>query len=326
MTADGPRPDLAAIRAAHDRIRPHVHRTPVMTCRSINEIVGCQVFFKCENLQKVGAFKARGATNAVLSLNDTDAKRGVVTHSSGNHAAALAYAGRLRGIRVDIVMPSNAPSVKRAAVEGYGGQITICEPTLESREATAARIIAERGAAMIHPYNDHRVIAGQATAAVEFLEQIPDLDVVLAPVGGGGLLSGTAIAVKALAPRIRVLGCEPRNADDAYRSLRAGSIQPVMRTDTIGDGLRTALGEKTFPIIRELVDRIALADEKSMIRATWMLIERAKAVVEPSGAVGLAVLLDRSEGGFVNDGSEIRKIGIIVSGGNLDLRAFVAAS
>lgn len=325
MSADGVRPDLAAVRAAHDRIRPFVHRTPVLTCQSLDKLAGCRVFFKCENLQKVGAFKARGAVNAVMSLPDADAARGVVTHSSGNHAAALAYAGRLRGIRVDVVMPTNAPPVKRAAVEGYGGIVTPCEPTLESRESTAAKIIAELGSTMIHPFNDHRVIAGQATAVVELLEDHPDLDVVLSPVGGGGLLSGTAIAAKAIRPDVRVIGCEPELADDAFRSLAAGNIQPVLRTDTIGDGLRTSLGDKTFPIIRDLVDGIALADEATMVRATMLFIERAKFVVEPSGAVGFAALLQGSVAAIVADWHADMRVGIILSGGNLDLRAFATA-
>src|SRR5579871_2678406 len=238
-TNSAPRPDLAAIRAAHERIRPFIHRTPVLTSTAINEIARAKVYFKCENLQKVGAFKFRGACNAVFSLSDADAARGVVTHSSGNHAAALALAARKRGIPAYIVMPRTAPEIKKIAVEGYGGLITLCEPTQTAREAAAAELVRSTGATLVHPYDDVRVIAGQGTAALELLDEVPDLDAILTPVGGGGLLSGTAIAANALRPAIPVIGCEPALADDAAASLREGRIVPARPPVTIADGLLT---------------------------------------------------------------------------------------
>ena len=245
---------LADIRAAHERIRDKINRTPVMTSETLDSQAGASLFFKCENLQKVGAFKARGATNAVYSLTDDEARRGVATHSSGNHAAAVSRAAKMRGIPAYIVIPSNAPKVKQAAVSRYGGKITLCEPTLEARETTAARIIAETGAQLIHPYNDLRVMAGQGTSAIELLEDVPDLDLVLCPLGGGGNLSGMAVAAKGIKPGIRVLGIEPQGADDASRSLRAGHIVPMVNPQTIADGLRSSLGDKTFAEIRQHVD------------------------------------------------------------------------
>src|SRR6266508_285750 len=241
---------LADIYEAAQRIKPYIHRTPVLTNESLNEKVGAKVFLKCENFQKVGAFKFRGACNAVFSLSEEEAACGVSTHSSGNHAQALALAARLRGIPAYIVMPNNAPAVKKAAVAGYGGQITFCEPTLEARETTLAKVVEETGATVIHPYNDERVIAGQGTATLELLEDVPDLDVVIAPVGGGGLLSGTSIAATELKPGIRVIAGEPEMADDAYRSLKAGERLPSVKPNTIADGLLTALGTITFPIVR----------------------------------------------------------------------------
>jgi threonine dehydratase len=307
------RPDLNAIRAAHDRIRPFIHRTPVLTCAAIDARAGARVFFKCENFQKVGAFKIRGATNAVLSLSDDQAARGVATHSSGNHAAALALAARLRGIPAHIVMPRTAPPVKRAAVEGYGGRITFCDPEQAAREAAAAEVVRATGATLIHPYNDDRVIAGQGTAALELLEDVPNLDAVLAPVGGGGLLSGTLLAVNGVRPSARVIGCEPALADDAAQSLREGRIVPARPPTTIADGLRTALGDKTFPIIRELVDTIALAEEAEIRQALRTILERMKIVVEPSAAVPLSVLLNRPLG------LSGARVGVILSGGNVDV-------
>lgn len=305
--------DLATIHAAHKRIRPYIHRTPVMTCGSIDAIAGAKLFFKCEHLQKAGAFKSRGACNAVFSLADDEARLGVVTHSSGNHAAALARAAKLREIPAFIVMPSNAPQVKIAAVENYGGKITFCEPTLEARESTAEKVQRETGAAMIHPYDDDRIIVGQATAAVELLEDIPELDTVIAPVGGGGLLSGTALAAKAIQPHIRVFAGEPANADDAYRSRAAGQVIPVGKADTIADGLRTSLCERTFAIINRLVDDILLVDEAAILNAMRLLMERAKAVVEPSAAVPLAAILTHPET------FQGQRIGVILSGGNVDV-------
>jgi len=307
------RPDLPTIREAHDRIRPHIHRTPVMTCATLDRLVGARLYFKCENLQKAGAFKSRGAANAVFSLGHQEASRGVVTHSSGNHAAALARAATARGIPAYIVMPSNSAGVKVAAVEGYGGRITFCEPTQDAREAAAAKLLAEAAATMIHPYDDDRIIAGQGTAVVELLEDVPHLDAVIAPVGGGGLLSGTLIAAKALKPDIRVLAGEPHKADDAYRSLQAGHRLPADRFDTIADGLRTSLGDKTFPIISEMVDGILLASEDGIVAAMRLIMERMKLVVETSAAVPLAALLE-NEHDLAG-----RAVGVILSGGNVDL-------
>jgi len=271
------------------------------------------VFLKCENLQKVGAFKFRGACNAVFSLPESDVERGVVTHSSGNHAQALALAARLRGIPAYIVMPHNSPAVKKAAVDGYGGKITFCEPTLEARETTQSKVAAETGATVVHPYNNYQVIAGQGTAAMELLLDVPDLDIILAPVGGGGLLSGTAIAATELSPRIRVIGTEPEQADDAFRSLAAGTIIPSVNPQTIADGLRTSLGDLTFPIIRERVERIVTVSEAGIIAAMRFVWERAKIVIEPSAAVAVGALWERKI-----DLIGLR-VGVILSGGNVDL-------
>ncbi len=304
---------LTDIRRAAERIRPYAHRTPVLTCESLDRQVGARVFLKCENLQKGGAFKFRGACNAVFSLSEAQAACGVCTHSSGNHAQALALAARLRGIPAYIVMPENAPSVKKAAVAGYGGQITFCAPTLEMREKTLAQVRAERGAEMVHPYDDERVIAGQGTAALELLEEIPDLDAVIAPVGGGGLLSGTALAVRGLAPRVRVLAGEPEMADDAYRSLQAGRVLPSLHPATIADGLLTSLSERTFGIIRRHVEQIVTVSEAGIVAAMRFVWERAKIVIEPSAAVAVAVLWE----GKIN--LQGAKVGVILSGGNVDL-------
>jgi threonine dehydratase len=304
---------LFDIRQAAERIRPYAHRTPVLTCASLDEKVGAQVFLKCENLQKVGAFKFRGACNAVFSLSEEEAARGVATHSSGNHAQALALAARLRGIPAYIVMPDNVLAVKKAAVAGYGGRITYCEPTLQAREATTEQIVKKTGASVVHPYNDHRVIAGQGTAALEMLEDIPDLDAVIAPVGGGGLLSGIAIAAKGLTPHIRVIAAEPEMADDAYRSLQEGRILPSEHPRTIADGLLTSLGTLTFPIIQQHVEQVVTVSEAGITAAMKFIWERAKLVIEPSAAVAVALLWERKIdlGGL--------RIGIILSGGNVDL-------
>lgn len=304
---------LVEIQQAAERIRPFAHRTPVLTNESLNQRVGVQVFLKCENMQKVGAFKFRGACNAVFSLSDEEAKRGVVTHSSGNHAQALALAARLRGIPAYIVMPDNAPQVKKDAVAGYGGQITFCKPTLEARESTMGRIRLETGATVVHPYDNERVIAGQGTAALELLTEIPDLDVVIAPVGGGGLLSGTSIAAKGLKPGIRVIAAEPEMADDAYRSMQAGKIVPSVNPKTIADGLLTSLGALTFPIIRQNVEQIVTVSERGIIEAMRFVWERVKIVIEPSAAVAVGVLWEKKI-----DLSGL-KVGVILSGGNVDL-------
>jgi threonine dehydratase len=309
-------PNLRDIKAAHERISRYINKTPVLTCTALDRMVGARLSFKCENFQKTGAFKFRGACNAVFLLSGEEASRGVATHSSGNFAAALASAASERDIAARIVMPSSAPEVKVAAVKGYGGVITFCEPTSASRESTAEKVIKETGATFIHPYNDHHIIAGQGTAALELMEEIPDLDFVLAPVGGGGLLSGTAIAAKGLNPKTRVIGCEPKNADDAYRSMKAGRIIPSENPNTIADGLRTSLGDKTFPIIRDLVDEILLATEEEIITAMRHIFERMKIVAEPSAAVPLAILLTNQLN--VKD----KKIGVIISGGNVDFSRF----
>jgi threonine dehydratase len=307
--------DLAAIRAAHDRIRPHIHRTPVLTSARLDDAAGASLFFKCENFQKAGAFKARGATNAVLLLSDAEAARGVATHSSGNHAAALARAARLRGIPAYIVMPSNSSAVKIRAVEGYGGRITFCEPTAAAREQTCARIIAETGAALIHPFTDERVMAGQGTAALELLEDIPDLDTLLCPVGGGGLLAGTAVAAKALHPALRVIAAEPTGADDAARSFAAKHRIPIEHPHTIADGLRTSIGEPNLAIMLRHVDAVIPVSEEAIVAAMRTIWETLKIVIEPSAAVACAALLER------RSSVPGRRIGLILTGGNIDLDA-----
>ncbi|MFO7769599.1 MAG: pyridoxal-phosphate dependent enzyme [bacterium] len=306
-------PDMQTIRTAHERIRPYIHRTPVFTSATLDRMSGGSLFFKCENLQKVGAFKARGASNAVFGLDEETASKGVVTHSSGNHAAALAYAAGIRGIPAYIVMPSSAPPVKKAAVEGYGGRITECEPTLTSREETAARIIEETGATLIHPFDDYRIIAGQATASLELLDQAGPLDLLLAPVGGGGLVSGAALTVHHLGLPTRVIACEPREADDAYRGFRSGEMVRNDSSDTLADGLRTSLSAKTFDIIRHHVHDIVLVSEEEIVSAMRTVWERMKIIIEPSSAVPVAAAL------YEKVPAEGARIGIILSGGNLDL-------
>lgn len=312
-TAQGIAVDLATIRAAHERIRQHIQRTPVLTSRSLNDAVGATLFFKCENLQKVAAFKARGACNAVLCLTDAEAARGVVTHSSGNHGAALAWAATQRGIPSWIVMPSNAATVKQNAVRGFGGTVRLTEPTLPAREAACTAVLAETGATLVHPYNDWRVIAGQGTAALELLEEVPQLDAIIAPVGGGGLLSGTVIAAKGLKPSIKVYGAEPAGADDAAQSLRMGHIVPQSDPRTIADGLRSSLGEKTFAVIQAMIDGIGTTSEDAIIRAMRLTWEKLKLVIEPSAAVPLGALMERE---LPISGL---RVGVILSGGNVDL-------
>ncbi|MGH9713019.1 MAG: pyridoxal-phosphate dependent enzyme [Candidatus Acidiferrales bacterium] len=307
-------PGIEEIRAAHRRISPRIHRTPVVTSASLDEMSGAHLYFKCENLQKTGSFKIRGATNAVFSLTDEEAKHGVVAPSSGNHAAALSLAARWRGIPAWIIMPSNSSAVKKRAVEAYGGKITECEPNMPAREAMAAAVMQQTGAHLVHPYNDVRVIAGQGTAALELLEDVPDLDFILTPVSGGGLLGGTSIAAKRMRPGIRVVGGEPRNADDTFRSLASERIEPGSAGETMADGLRATLSPLTFSILREHVDQVSLVAEEEIVRTMLLLWERMKLVVEPSGAVAAAPALLR------RIGAEGKKVGIILSGGNLDLR------
>jgi threonine dehydratase len=306
-------PTFDSIQDAVRLIAPFVHRTPVITCRGLDELCDAELHFKCENLQKAGAFKFRGGCNAVFSLSPEEVSRGVGTHSSGNHAAALALAARLRGVQAFIVMPNDASPCKKSAVEAYRGRITYCEPTEASREEIMARVLAETGATFIHPSDDALVIAGQGTAALELLEEVSDLDVVMAPVGGGGLLSGTALAVAGLSPVTRVIGAEPEGADDAYRSLREGRIIPSVNPQTVADGLLTSLGDNTFAIIREQVEQIVTVSEEAIIAGMRHVWERTKMVIEPSAAVPVGALLE----GKI-DLSGLR-VGVILSGGNADL-------
>ncbi|MDO8952941.1 MAG: pyridoxal-phosphate dependent enzyme [Draconibacterium sp.] len=306
-------PVFVDIEQAHLIVQKYAHRTPVLTSSSINKIVGGNLFFKCENLQKVGAFKFRGACNAVFSLTEEDAQKGVATHSSGNHAAALALAARMRGIAAHIVMPSNSPEIKKKAVAGYGANITFCEPTLQARESTLARIVAETGATEIHPYNNFNVIAGQGTAAKEMIEDFGEFDIIMAPVGGGGLLSGTALSTKHLLPVCKVIAAEPAGADDAFRSFHEKKIIPSVNPKTIADGLLTSLGERNFAIIMKNVDDIVTVSEEKIVEAMRMIWERMKIIIEPSSAVPLAAILE----GKLD--IQNKKAGIILSGGNLDL-------
>lgn len=306
-------PSKNDIIKAADRLSPHIHRTPIHTSKAINKILGTELFFKCENFQKVGAFKYRGATNAVIQLSKKDLQYGVATHSSGNHAQALALAAKMSNTKAYIVMPSNAPESKIEAVKGYGAKIIECEPTLEARESTLNQVIKKTNAHFIHPYNDYRIITGQATAAKELIEEQPELDFIIAPVGGGGLLSGTALSVKYFSPLTKVIGAEPIGADDAYKSFVAGKIIPSINPDTIADGLLTSLGELTFPIIRKNVMKILTIQDSFTIEAMQLIWSRMKIVVEPSAAVPLAVVMKNQA--FFRD----KNIGIILSGGNVDL-------
>lgn len=307
--------DLAAVREAAERIRGIAHRTPVLTCDTLDRLAGRRLFFKCENLQKVGAFKYRGATNAVRKLTDAEAAKGVVTHSSGNHAQALALAARERGIPAYIVMPKTAPAVKRAAVEGYGGQVTQCEPNLADRERTANELVAKTGARLIPPFDHVDVISGQGTAALELLEDVPDLDAIIAPVGGGGLLAGCCVAAHGVKPGIRIFGAEPLGADDAARSKAAGEWIPQTAPNTIADGLLTSTGALTWPIIRDQVERIFTVTEDEIRAAMRLVWERMKLIVEPSGAVGAAVAM----GDGFKSLAGVEKVGIVFSGGNVSL-------
>ncbi|MCF8457827.1 MAG: pyridoxal-phosphate dependent enzyme [Bacteroidales bacterium] len=309
----GPIPVFSQVQEAHRRISKYIHRTPVLSSSSIDSILGCELLFKCENFQKVGAFKFRGACNAVFSLSDEEAMKGVGTHSSGNHAAALALAARMRGIKSYIVMPDNSPDIKKKAVAGYGAEITYCEPTLEARESTMEKVIEQTGANFIHPYNFDRIICGQATAAKELLEDYPDLQIVMAPVGGGGLLSGTAISSKSINPNIKVIAAEPSGADDAYRSFKSGQLIPSTNPKTIADGLLTSLGDLTLEIILKHVDDILRVEEETIVKAMRMIYERMKIIVEPSSAVPLAAIMENPHL------FQHKKTGIILSGGNVDL-------
>ena len=307
--------DFHSIRAAHKRISPHIHRTPVLTSSRLDAASGASLFFKCENFQKVGAFKARGATNAVFSLDDATARRGVATHSSGNHGAALARAAKLRGIPAHIVMPSNSAKVKVRAVESYGARVVFCEPTEAARESACADVIAKTGATLIHSFENEDVIAGQGTAAVELLEDVPDLDLVMCPVGGGGLLCGTAVAAKSMRPKIKVIAVEPANADDAAQSFRAGRLIRTEKKFTIADGLRTNVGAPNFAIIQRHVDDIVTVSEEAIIWAMRTIWETMKIIIEPSAAVPYAAILESK----IDIGG--KRGGIILTGGNIDLDA-----
>lgn len=306
-------PDYTAVQKARRNILKYIHRTPVLTSRQVNERAGAEVLFKCENFQKGGAFKFRGACNAVLQLSDEQAAGGVATHSSGNHAQAIAQAAKIRGIDAYIVMPKNAPEVKKQAVRGYGAEITFCDSTVEAREATLYKVVENTGATFIHPYNQPDIIAGQAVCAKEFLMECPGLDVILAPVGGGGLISGTGITADQISPETKVIGCEPELADDAYRSFKSGSLQPVERYDTVADGLRTALGELSFACMQQHVDDIVTVSEEEIIEAMRFIWERLNIIIEPSSAVPAAALFSKKIE------AEGDKVGIIISGGNVDL-------
>lgn len=305
-------PDKNTIFEAAGRIAPYLHRTPVLSSSEINNLTGGELYFKCENFQKAGAFKSRGATNAVFQLTDQELKAGVATHSSGNHAAALALAAKRRGIKAYIVMPENSNKVKVKAVEHYGGIITFCKPTLQAREDSLIQVIEQSGAIEIHPYNDYRIIAGQATAALELIEDAGNPEIIIAPVGGGGLLSGTALACLYFGKGIRVIAAEPEGADDAFKSFYSGSFVPSVHPQTIADGLRTSLGTLTYPIIKDYVHEIVTVSETKIIEAMRLIWERMKIIVEPSSAVPLAAILENK--------IDVRgkRCGIIISGGNVD--------
>jgi threonine dehydratase len=307
--------DLTAIREAHKRIRAHITRTPVLTSSQLDEASGASLFFKCENFQKIGAFKARGATNAVFSLDDATARRGVATHSSGNHGTALARAAKLRGISAHIVMPSNSAKVKVRAVESYGARIIFCEPTQAAREVACADVIAKTDATLIHSFENEDVMAGQGTAAMELLEDVTDLDLVMCPVGGGGLLCGTAVAAKTMRPKIKVIAVEPSNANDAAQSFRAGRLIRTDKKFTIADGLRTNVGAPNFPIIQRYVDDIVTVSEETIVTSMRTIWETMKFIIEPSAAVPYAAILERK----IDIGG--KRVGIILTGGNVDLDA-----
>jgi threonine dehydratase len=307
-------PELSDIQAAHSRIRPFVHYTPVMKSQQLNELFNCELFFKCENFQKVGAFKFRGATNAILSMSAEERLRGVVTHSSGNHAAALALAARMIGIKASIVMPENAPAVKKNAVAGYGAEITFCKPTLQAREKATRLIMEKTGATLVHPYDNFNVICGQGTVALEFLQEKGDLEIVIAPVGGGGLMSGTSVYVKGINKNIQIIGAEPEKANDAFISFTTGVLTPSVNPLTCADGLLTSLSELTYSVIRKNVDKILTVKEDSIIECMLLVWERMKIIIEPSSATVLAVVKE-NPGLFKR-----KKIGLIISGGNVDFR------
>ena len=302
------------IEKAHQRISDHIHNTTILTSDSLNNELGSNLFFKCENFQKTGSFKIRGATNSILQLNDKEIKNGIITTSSGNHGAAVAFIANKIGASSKIIMPNNTPKNKIENVERYGGEIFYCEPNIKSREYTLEKMVQKSGGSIIHPYNDEKIIAGQGTAAKELIEKVPDLDAIICPVSGGGLLSGTLLAAKNLKPDIKVFGAEPENADDTYRSILKNKIMSNKTTDTIADGLRAQVGTITFPIIKENVDKILLVSEEMIISSMYMIWQRLKIIVEPSCSIVLAALMINSKR-FLN-----KKVGLILTGGNYDLK------
>jgi threonine dehydratase len=306
-------PTYADVAAAHDRIRPYIHCTPILTSETFNAMVGAELFFKCENFQKAGAFKARGASNAVFSLTDAQAARGVATHSSGNHGLSLAYAAGRRGIPCQVVMPRTAPEPKKAAVRGYGGTVVECEPSTSSREAVFAEVVAKTGAEFVHPYNDPRVIAGQGTCSKEMFEELGALDAIIAPIGGGGMISGTCLAMSHLSPATKIYAAEPTMADDAYQSFKTGAIVAYDAPVTIADGLKVPLKERTWHFVQKHVTDVLLADEDEIIAAMRLTWERMKIVMEPSCAVPLAAIL-RNKHLFAG-----KRVGVVITGGNVDL-------
>ena len=306
-------PTLADMLVAHERIKPYIHRTPVLTSQFLDDLTGAKLFFKCENLQKAGAFKARGASNAVFGLTDEQAAKGVATHSSGNHGTCLSYAAGRRGIPCTVVMPRTAPQAKKDAVKGYGGRVVECEPSTSSREAVFAEVVAETGAEFVHPYNDHRVIAGQGTCSKELAEQVADLDAVIAPIGGGGMVSGTCLTLAKLAPRISIYAAEPEQADDAYRSFKAGHIIADDAPETVADGLKVPLKDLTWHFVQNHVTDILTASEEEIVDAMKLIWKRMKIVMEPSSAVPLATILKNKD---VFAG---KRVGVIITGGNVDL-------
>ncbi|PCH96535.1 MAG: serine dehydratase [Bacteroidetes bacterium] len=308
-------PSKEDILAAHERIAEYIHMTPILTSKTIDKFSGASVFFKCENFQKVGAFKKRGATNAILCLSDEQKANGVITHSSGNHGQAVALAAGEQGIKATVVMPDNSPAVKIEATKGYGAEVVFCSANIENRREIVDRVINKTGAHFIPPFNDYQIIAGQATAAKELIEEIENLDIIIAPIGGGGLISGTCLSAKYFSPSTTVIGAEPEEVDDAFRSLKSGEIESNASTNTIAEGLKTPLGDKTFPIIREYVEEIITVTESEIIEALKLIWERMKIIVEPSSAVPLAALLNSKEK------FQSQKIGIILTGGNIDVKS-----
>lgn len=307
-------PTYDDVLAAHDRVRPYIHRTPVLTSTYFNDLIGAELFFKCENFQKAGAFKVRGASNAVFGLSDEMAARGVATHSSGNHALSLSYAAGRRGIKATVVMPRTAPEAKKAAVRGYGGEVLECEPSTAAREAMLEELVARTGADFVHPYNDHRVIAGQATCSKEFYEEVDNLDMMVAPIGGGGMISGTCISTRELSPKTQIIAAEPKNADDVYRSFHAGEMIEDDSPQTIADGLKVSMRPRTWHFVSTYVNDVLLATEEEIVDAMYLTWQRMKIVIEPSCAVPLAVILKNKEM-FAG-----KRVGVIITGGNVDLK------